>query len=66
VESFIEVEKEGKEVGLNINEGKTKYMKMTRNHTKASLQNLRMGSYNFGSVREFTDLGVSINDENKI
>jgi hypothetical protein len=41
-------------------------MKVTRNHTKEPLQNLRIGSYNFGSVREFTDLGVCINDENKI
>jgi hypothetical protein len=43
-ELFIKLEKEGKKVGLNINEGKTKYMKVTRKHTKESLQKLRMGS----------------------
>jgi len=52
-------------LGLNINEGKTEYMKVTRNHTKEPLQKLRMGSYNFDSVREFTYLGVSINGKNK-
>jgi hypothetical protein len=65
-ELLIELEKEGKKVGLNIKEGKTKYMKVTRNHTKEPLQKLRMWSYNFESVREFTYLGVSINNENKI
>jgi hypothetical protein len=62
----IELGKEGKKVGLNINEEKTKYMKVTRNHTKEPLQILRMGSYNFKSVKEFTYLGVSITDKNKI
>jgi hypothetical protein len=32
-ELFIELEKEGKKVGLNINEEMTKYMKVTRKHT---------------------------------
>jgi hypothetical protein len=40
-------------------------MKVTRKHTKEPLQKLRMGSYNFESVREFTYLGVSINGKNK-
>jgi hypothetical protein len=42
------------------------YMKMTRNHTKEPLPKLRVVSYNFESVREFTYLGVSLNDKNKI
>jgi hypothetical protein len=51
-ELFIELEKEGKKFGLNISEGKTNYMEVSRNHTKEPLQKLRMGSYNFESVRE--------------
>jgi hypothetical protein len=65
-ELYCGLEREGKQIRLNINAVKTKYMKMADNQIKRLLQNLTVADYNFKGVREFTYLDAFINDENKV
>lgn len=52
--------KEGKKIGLMVNEGKTKYMIDTRhNHEK---RHLKVNNYNFERIANFKYLGVNINE----
>jgi len=55
--------KEGKEIGLNINEAKTKYMILSRQIHKTN--HLKIEDYKFERVRNFKYLGVDINENVK-
>jgi hypothetical protein len=65
-ELYRELQEEGLNIGLSINENKTKYMKMSSTQINRPLQILSIEEHNFEAVREFTYLGVTINNENKI
>jgi hypothetical protein len=65
-ELYRELHEEGLNMGLSINENKTKYMKMSPTQINIRLQNLSTEDHNFEAVREFTYLAVTINNENKI
>jgi hypothetical protein len=64
-EAFVPLEEAAKNLGLKINEDKTKYMWVTRRKARKQ-QNLTVGDYNFEVVRSFKYLGSTINDENDI
>jgi hypothetical protein len=48
-------------VGLTINEGNTKYMRMLASEARRGTQNATFGQYNFESVKNFSYL-VSVLD----
>jgi hypothetical protein len=52
-----------KNVGLEINQSKTKYMVSTRD--QVPLQNIVIGQHAYEGVDKFTYLGSSLNTQNK-
>ena len=65
-ELFHELEKEGKQIELNINDIKTKYIKISNKQNTGLLQELTVIEYKFQQVSEFTYLDSSLNGNNKI
>lgn len=66
-EEFMNLENTAKEVGLRINENKTKYMATTRTERRDRIgQNVTMDQYNFERVQHFKYLGVTITSDNNI
>jgi hypothetical protein len=53
-------------MGLRINEDKTKYMKMSSTQARRYRQNLIIGNFNSEGVDSFTNLGLVVNNENKM
>jgi hypothetical protein len=60
--STINLLKNSEEMGLRVNESKTKFMIITRKPTV--MQCLRIGQYLFEQVEDFKYLGVNINQRN--
>jgi hypothetical protein len=56
--------KASQNMGLIVNESKTKYMVMSRQVTPKN--NLKVNGYSFEQVKEFKYLGVNINEENNM
>jgi len=65
-EAFARIEEEGKNVGLFVNESKTKYMLATNKSATNQHQNTKFGQHNFEVVKEFIYLGANINSKNDI
>lgn len=65
-EMLRELEEQGKRMGLEINEGKTKYMHVTTAEKRRNTNNLTIDSYTFENVVNFEYLGVLINNNNKV
>jgi hypothetical protein len=55
-----------KEVGLEVNPEKTKYMLMSRCQKAGQRQNVKIGNMSFESVAKFKHLGTTLTDQNCI
>ena len=65
-ESFVEMQTAGKEIGLVVNEDKTKYLTLDRQQGSRIGQNITMNEFNFEVVQSFKYLGSIINVSNDI
>lgn len=65
-ESFVEMDMEASNVGLLVNEDKTKYMTLDRKNGSRVGQNITMDNYNFEVVQSFKYLGSILNVTNDI
>lgn len=64
---FTRVETQANQVGLSINEDKTKYMHTSRTGRRDRVgQNVTMGEYNFERVATFKYLGATIAQDNNM
>jgi hypothetical protein len=63
-EAFLNLEKAAKEIGLTINEDKTKFMEITEHPTNLCF--LEVDGYKFEKVTQFKYLGTSITYDNDI
>jgi histidinol-phosphate/aromatic aminotransferase/cobyric acid decarboxylase-like protein len=54
----------GKEVGLEVNPQKTKYMLVSRCQKAGQRQSIKIGNRSFESVAKFKYLGTTITDQN--
>lgn len=66
IDAFSMVEKESSKVGLQINEAKTKYMKMSRDERRRQPQDITIDRYTFQGVISFEYLGVMVKNDNSI
>ena len=55
-----------KEIGLEVNADKGKYMLMSRNQTAGSSGNTKIVSSSFERMKEFMYLGTTLTDQNSI
>ena len=55
-----------KEIGLEVNVDKTKYMIMSRDQNAGRGQIMRTDNRSFGRVEEFKYLGTTVTNENSI
>ena len=60
---FLELDNAAREMGLSINENKTKYMITTRKNLPTR-QNKTFGDFNIENVTDFTYLGASLSNTN--
>lgn len=60
--TFEGLERETREVGLAINKGKTKYLRVSRKDLQIKTQNIRIGKYNFEAVKNFVYLDTYFNE----
>lgn len=58
------MERKAEEVGLLVNAGKTKYLKISANQQRRVPHDLEVGGKKFQGVRNFSYLGVEVNCEN--
>jgi hypothetical protein len=56
----------GKEVGLEVNTEKTKYMLLSRQQNGGQNQDIKIGNRCFGNVEQFRYLGTTITNQNLI
>jgi len=63
-EVFGNLENPAKEVGLKVNEDKTKFLLQTRKQKTKLGQNVTFDRYNFEVVKEFTYFGSEVNTNN--
>jgi hypothetical protein len=63
-DNLVNIEREARKRGLQINENKTKYMEVTR--AASNSDHLHCGKYEFEHVKEFTYLGSQLNQINSI
>jgi len=57
---------DSKEIGLEVNADKTKYMILSRDQNEGRSQNIRTGNSSFESVEEFKYLGTTLTNQNSI
>jgi hypothetical protein len=62
-ETFLEA---GRDIGLEINAEKTKYMIMSRHQNSGQNQNIRIANESFENVAKFKYLGMTLTDQNDI
>jgi hypothetical protein len=55
-----------KEIGLDVNAEKTKYMVMSQNQNAGQNYNIKLNSKSFESVEEFKYLGTTVTNRNSI
>jgi hypothetical protein len=55
-----------KEIGLEVNAGKTKYMVMSRNQNARHNHNIKLDNKSFETVEEFKYLGATLTNRNSI
>lgn len=65
-ETFRKLDNRAKEVGLQINIKKTKYLKMTAGVKREDRRKISVAGYTFESVRSFTYLGAYLNSTNNM
>ncbi|PSN43351.1 hypothetical protein C0J52_15555 [Blattella germanica] len=65
-EAFVSFEKAARKMNLQINEGKTKYMPVTKKAPPGEPAFLEIGSYKFEIVCRFTYLGSEVNSRNNV
>jgi sorting nexin-29 len=63
-ETFLELEKAAQEIGLTVNESKTKYMEIT--FKPNNMQYVIVNNYKFEKVNEFKYLGTLIKANNNL
>lgn len=66
IEAFKALETAAKRQGLQVNTAKTKYMRVTNNAQQTPSEDLIIGPYTFGGVREFIYLGAQVNARNLV
>ena len=54
----------GKEIGLEVNADKTKYMAMSRDQNVGRSHSIKIDNSLFERVEEFRNLGTTLTDEN--
>jgi hypothetical protein len=62
-ETFLEA---SRDIGLEINAEKTKYMIMSRHPNSGQVQNIRTANESFENVAEFKYLGATLTNQNDI
>jgi hypothetical protein len=65
-EAFTNLEKAAKKMHLQINQGKTKYVPVTKKIYMDGPPYLEIGCYKFETVYSFTCLGSEVNYKNDI
>ncbi|XP_055375384.1 uncharacterized protein LOC129608086 [Condylostylus longicornis] len=65
-ETFVVLAEMALEVGLLVNEEKTKYLRMSRDERRRAPQNITIGEYNFEGVTHFRYLGATIFNDNSM
>jgi sorting nexin-29 len=63
-EAFTSLEKAGREMHLDINQGKTKYMPVTKRDCSKTPSHIATDSYRVETVHSFTYLGSEVNCKN--
>jgi hypothetical protein len=66
IEAFITLEKAAKEMGLQVNQEKTKYMPVTKKSYAHIPLHIDIGAYQFETVNMFTYLGSEFNCKNDV
>ena len=66
IEGFQLLEEASKEVGLVINEGKTKYMEAANTQNCSKPRAIEIGRYNFERAHNYTYLGSLVNGDNNV
>jgi hypothetical protein len=64
-EVFTSLIEQGNKMGLEINEKKTKFMTVSRK-TYNENKNVKMGTYNFEIVKDYTYLGTVLTNKNEL
>lgn len=66
--SFLAIEKAAKDVGLQVNEDKTKHLLSSRSEASHNRlgQNIKIGHYQFEAVRNFIYLGSEVTHDNDV
>ncbi|KAG8233450.1 hypothetical protein J437_LFUL010561 [Ladona fulva] len=62
-EAFGNLETAAKDLGLTVNEHKTKFMLQSRKH-RVNGQNITIGNYNFQGVNNFAYFGSNVSSDN--
>jgi hypothetical protein len=65
-ETFSSSEKAAKEMGLQVNQEKTKYMPVTKKDYAHIPSHIEIGPYHFEIVHSFTYLGSEVNCKNDV
>jgi hypothetical protein len=65
-EAFISLEKVAKEMNLQVNQEKTKYMPVTKEDYAYIPSHIEIGPYQFETVRNITYLGFEVNCKNNV
>jgi hypothetical protein len=66
MEMFDILEEKSRALGLRINDGKTKYMKMSSSEDRGWTQTVTLGKYTFERVKDFIYLGTNLNSTNMV
>jgi hypothetical protein len=56
----------GKQIGLEVNDEKTKYMVMSREQNTGQNGNIQIGNESFETVEEFKYLGTTLTNQNSV